>query len=43
MSMGVPNKDIMHITGHRDEGVLNDHYSHSTESGRLEALRLSGV
>ena len=42
-AMGVPNKDIMHITGHRDEGVLNDYYSHSTEAGRLEALKLSGV
>ena len=42
-SMRVPNKDIMQITGHMDERVLNDHYSHSTESGRLEALELSGL
>ena len=41
--MRVPNKDIMQITGHMDERVLNDHYSHSTESGRLEALELSGL
>ncbi len=34
----VPNKDIMQITGHMDERVLNDHYSHSTETGRMEAL-----
>ncbi len=39
----VPNKDIMQITGHMDERVLNDHYSHSTESGRIEALKLSGL
>lgn len=39
----VPNKDIMQITGHMDERVLNDHYSHSTESGRMEALLLSGI
>ncbi len=42
-SMRVPNKDIMQITGHMDERVLNDHYSHSTESGRLEALQMSGL
>ena len=42
-AMRVPNKDIMQITGHMDERVLNDHYSHSTESGRMEALRLSGL
>lgn len=42
-SMRVPNKDIMQITGHMDERVLNDHYSHSTESGRMEALKLSGL
>ncbi|MDP2643563.1 MAG: site-specific integrase [Desulfobacterales bacterium] len=42
-SMRVPNKDIMQITGHMDERVLNDHYSHSTESGRQEALKLSGI
>lgn len=39
----VPNKDIMQVTGHMDERVLNDHYSHSTESGRMEALELSGL
>ncbi|MFA5167264.1 MAG: site-specific integrase [Candidatus Omnitrophota bacterium] len=39
----VPNKDIMQITGHMDERVLNDHYSHSTETGRMEALELSGL
>ncbi len=42
-AMRVPNKDIMQITGHMDERVLNDHYSHSTESGRMEALKLSGL
>ncbi len=42
-SVRVPNKDIMQITGHMDERVLNDHYSHSTETGRMEALKLSGV
>ncbi|MFH1799419.1 MAG: site-specific integrase [Candidatus Omnitrophota bacterium] len=42
-SVRVPNKDIMQITGHMDERVLNDHYSHSTETGRMEALQLSGL
>jgi integrase len=42
-ALRVPNKDIMQITGHMDERVLNDHYSHSTESGRMEALQLSGL
>ncbi len=42
-ALRVPNKDIMQITGHMDERVLNDHYSHSTEEGRMEALKLSGI
>jgi integrase len=42
---GMSNEDIKSITGHRDDEVINTHYSYTTKSGRKQAhdaLKLEG-
>lgn len=36
---GVPNKDGMQVTGHRDESVYARHYQHATNDGIIKAMK----